>query len=76
MRLLSCKLSPAEWNYNIENRELLAIKWLEGAKNQFTVITDHRNLEYLKLSGPVKHAGHCSSQDSILWSRIVQVPII
>ncbi|KAK3529708.1 hypothetical protein QTP70_034700 [Hemibagrus guttatus] len=48
------KLNPA--NYDIGNRELLAIKlaleewrhWLEGAKHPFTVLTDHKNLEYLR----------------------------
>lgn len=52
----SRKLSPAQQNYGIGNRELLAIKlsleewrhWLEGAKFAFTVITDHRNLECLR----------------------------
>ncbi len=52
----SRKLSPAEQNYDIGNRELLAIKlaleewrhWLEGAVHPFQVITDHRNLEYLR----------------------------
>ncbi len=52
----SWKLSPAERNYDIGNRELLAIKlaleewrhWLEGAQHPFTVITDHKNLEYLR----------------------------
>ncbi|KAG1941502.1 retrotransposable element [Pimephales promelas] len=52
----SKKLSPAEQNYNIGNWELLAIKlaleewrhWLEGAKHRFDVITDHRNLKYLR----------------------------
>ncbi|KAK3553768.1 hypothetical protein QTP70_009183 [Hemibagrus guttatus] len=51
----SRKLSPAEVNYDIGNRELLAIKlaleewrhWLEGAKHPFVVLTDHKNLEYL-----------------------------
>jgi len=41
---------------NYTNCELLAIKlaleewrhWLEGAKHPFEVITDHRNLEYLR----------------------------
>ncbi|KAK3569953.1 hypothetical protein QTP86_007657 [Hemibagrus guttatus] len=50
------KLSPAEVNYDIGNRELLAIKltleewrhWLEGAKHPFVVLTDHKNLEYLR----------------------------
>ncbi len=52
----SRKLSPAERNYDIGNRELLAIKlaleewrhWLEGALHPFTVLTDHNNLQYLK----------------------------
>ncbi|KAK3512136.1 hypothetical protein QTP70_031259 [Hemibagrus guttatus] len=52
----SCKLNPAEVNYDIGNRELLAIKlaleewrhWLEGAKHPFTVLTNHKNLEYLR----------------------------
>ncbi len=52
----SRKLSPAECNYDIGNRELLAIKlaleewrhWLEGAKHPFTVLTDHKNLQYLR----------------------------
>ncbi|KAK3553387.1 hypothetical protein QTP70_003551 [Hemibagrus guttatus] len=51
----SRKLNPAEVNYDIGNRELLAVKlaleewrhWLEGAKHPFTVLTDHKNLEYL-----------------------------
>ncbi len=52
----SRKLSPAERNYDIGNRELLAIKlaleewrhWLEGAQHPFTVLTDHKNLQYLR----------------------------
>ncbi len=52
----SRKLSLAERNYDIGNRELLAIKlalgewrhWLEGAKHPFTVLTDHKNLQYLR----------------------------
>ncbi|KAK3565354.1 hypothetical protein QTP86_007128 [Hemibagrus guttatus] len=52
----SMKLSPAEQNYNIGNRELLAIKlaleewqhWLEGANHPFKVIMDHKNLQYLR----------------------------
>ncbi|KAL0180330.1 hypothetical protein M9458_025772 [Cirrhinus mrigala] len=51
----SHKLSPAEQNYDVGNRELLAIKlaleewlhWLEGATHPFTIITDHKNLQYL-----------------------------
>lgn len=51
----SKKLTPAEQNYDVGDRELLAIKlaleerrhWLEGAIHPFTVLTDHKNLEYL-----------------------------
>uniref|UniRef100_A0A3Q2Q3I6 Gypsy retrotransposon integrase-like protein 1 n=1 Tax=Fundulus heteroclitus TaxID=8078 RepID=A0A3Q2Q3I6_FUNHE len=50
------KLSKSEQNYDVGNRELLAVKlaleewrhWLEGSKTPFLVWTDHRNLEYLK----------------------------
>lgn len=53
---ISQKLSPAECNYDICNRELLAVKvaleewrhWLEGAEQPFLVWTDHKNLEYLQ----------------------------
>uniref|UniRef100_A0AAQ4QDM9 Gypsy retrotransposon integrase-like protein 1 n=1 Tax=Gasterosteus aculeatus aculeatus TaxID=481459 RepID=A0AAQ4QDM9_GASAC len=52
----SRKLSPAERNYDVGNRELLAIKlaleewrhWLEGTEHPFLVWTDHRNLEYIR----------------------------
>ncbi|KAI3366353.1 hypothetical protein L3Q82_000513 [Scortum barcoo] len=53
---LSRKLTPAERNYDVGNKELLAIKvalkewrhWLEGAEQPFIVWTDHKNLQYLK----------------------------
>ncbi len=49
-------LSPAERNYDVGNRELLAIRlalgewrhWLEGASVPFIVWTDHQNLEYIR----------------------------
>ncbi|KAK3520197.1 hypothetical protein QTP70_017927 [Hemibagrus guttatus] len=52
----SHKLNPAERNYDIGSRELLAIKlaleewrhWLEGARHPFLVLMDHKNLEYLR----------------------------
>ena len=52
----SRKLDPAERNYDIGNRELLAVKlaleewrhWLEGAEQPFVVWTDHKNLEYIR----------------------------
>ncbi|KAJ8002314.1 hypothetical protein DPEC_G00178590 [Dallia pectoralis] len=50
------KLSAAEQNYDVGDRELLAVvraltEWrhsLEGAKHPFVVWTDHRNLEYIR----------------------------
>ena len=52
----SRKLSSAERNYDVGDRELLAIKlafeewrhWLEGATHPITVFTDHKNLAYLQ----------------------------
>lgn len=52
----SRRLSPAEKNYDVGNRELLAVKmaleewrhWLEGAEQQFLVWTDHKNLAYIQ----------------------------
>ncbi|KAG1953738.1 retrotransposable element [Pimephales promelas] len=52
----SHRLSPAESNYDIGNRELLAVKlaleewrhWLEGLGVPFIVWTDHKNLEYIR----------------------------
>ncbi|KAG1962189.1 retrotransposable element [Pimephales promelas] len=52
----SHRLSPSERNYDVGNRELLAIRlalgewrqWLEGATIPFVVWTDHRNLEYIR----------------------------
>uniref|UniRef100_A0A8C2C1P2 ribonuclease H n=1 Tax=Cyprinus carpio TaxID=7962 RepID=A0A8C2C1P2_CYPCA len=51
----SHKLSDAERNYDVGNRELLAMKlaleewrhWLEGSTHPFIVLTDHKILEYL-----------------------------
>ncbi len=52
----SHRLSPSERNYDIGNRELLAVKlaleewrhWLEGSGEPFIVWTDHKNLEYIR----------------------------
>ena len=51
---LSKSLSSVERNYEIHDKEMLAIirameEWrhfLEGAEHQFEVWTDHKNLEY------------------------------
>ncbi len=53
---LSHRLSSAERNYDIGNRELLAVKlaleewrhWLEGSGVPFIIWTDHKNLEYIR----------------------------
>jgi hypothetical protein len=60
-RLYQCayyskKLSPAERNDDVSDQELLAVKmaleewrhWLEGAKDPFIILTDHRNLECIR----------------------------
>ena len=47
-------MNEAERNYEIHDKEMLAIIWcletwryfLEGAKDQFEIWTDHKNLEY------------------------------
>ena len=52
----SYRLKPAERNYDVGNRELLAVKlaleewrhWLEGAEHPFVVWTDHKNLAYIQ----------------------------
>lgn len=52
----SRKLTAAEKNYDVGNKELLSMKaaieewrhWLEGTIHPFQVITDHKNLEYIK----------------------------
>ena len=52
----SRRLSPTEQNYDVGNRELLAIKlaleewkhWLEGTAKPFIVWTDHKNLAYIQ----------------------------
>src|SRR6267378_198583 len=51
---LSKSLSEVEWNYEIHDKEMLAIirvieEWrhfLEGAEHKFELWTDHKNLEY------------------------------
>ncbi len=56
----SRKLNSAEQNYDVGNRELLAMKaafeeWRHWHKHPFTVLTDHRNLEYLKSAKRLNH---------------------
>lgn len=52
----SRRLSPVEKNYDVGNRELLAVVlalqewrlWLEGVEHPFIIWTDHKNLAYLR----------------------------
>ncbi|KAI4899740.1 hypothetical protein NFI96_016540 [Prochilodus magdalenae] len=70
----SHKLSPAERNYGIGDKELLAIKlafdewrhWLEGAQYPFLVLTDHKNLEYLRSA---KRLNSRQARWSLFFSR-------
>ncbi len=72
----SRKLTPTEQNYYVGDRELLAIKsaleewrhWLEGARHPFTVLTDHRNLEYLKTA---RRLNPRQARWSLFFSRFV-----
>lgn len=67
----SRKLSPAECNYDVGNRELLAIKlaleewrhWLEGATHPFVIYTDHEYLRTAKCLTP------CQAHWSLFFSR-------
>ena len=52
----SASFSPAKWNYDIYDRELLVVihalkEWghyLTGTKHPVVVVTDHKNLGYFK----------------------------
>ncbi len=75
----SKKLTQTERNYDIGNCELPAIRlaleewrhWLDSSKHPFTVLTDHKNLEYLwdgkRLNRCQEHKSRCS-----LWSPCSQ----
>ena len=62
-------MAPAECNYDIYDKELLAIirafeEWrpeLKGAAEQVQVITDHKNLEYFMITKQLScHQAHWS----------------
>ncbi|KAI4889258.1 hypothetical protein NFI96_001048 [Prochilodus magdalenae] len=65
----SHRLTPAAWNYDVGDRELLAIKlaleewrhWLEGAEHPFVVWTDHKNLAYIKQAKRLNQRQACWS---------------
>uniref|UniRef100_A0A6I8RAB1 Gypsy retrotransposon integrase-like protein 1 n=1 Tax=Xenopus tropicalis TaxID=8364 RepID=A0A6I8RAB1_XENTR len=70
----SKKFSSAEQNYDIGNRELLAVKlaleeWrhlLEGASHPVTIYTDHKNLEFLQ---SLKRQNPRQARWSLFFSR-------
>ncbi|MBW0565738.1 hypothetical protein O181_105453 [Austropuccinia psidii MF-1] len=59
----SCKLLPAELNYEIHDKELLGIVWalkrwrafLLSLSNSFEVLTDHSSLQYFMSSKVLTH---------------------
>ncbi len=59
----SRKLNQGQQNYDVGNRELLAMKaafeewrhWLEGSRFPFSVLNDHLNLEYLHSARKSSH---------------------
>lgn len=70
----SHRLSPSERNYDVSDRELLAIKlaleeWqhlLEGAEHPLLLWTDHKNLSYLQYA---KRLNPCQSRWSSFFSK-------
>jgi len=73
---LSRRLTPAERNYDVGNRELLAVKvaleewrhWLEGALHPFIVWTDHKNLEYIRQA---KRLNSCQARWTLFFNRFL-----
>jgi hypothetical protein len=63
----SRKFSPAEINYKIHNKELLAIvdcfkawqRYLEGSLHMVQVFTDHKNLEYFIMTKVLNRRQAC-----------------
>jgi len=55
---ISKSLNTTEWNYEIHDKEMLAVirclkawrHYLEGAKLEFEIWTDHKNLQYFMTS--------------------------
>lgn len=72
MAYYSKKLSPAESNYDIHDKELLAIirclrEWrseLIGLKEPFHILTDHKNLKYFMSSKKL-------SERQVRWAQLM-----
>ena len=71
---LSRRLSQAERNYNISNREPLVVKlaleewrhWLEGAEQPFIVWTDRKNLEFIRKA---KRLNSCQARWALFFNH-------
>ena len=71
---LSRRFTPAEWNYDVGNWELLAVHaaleewrhWLEGAQHPILIWTDHKNLTYIRNA---KRLGPRQARWALLFSR-------
>jgi hypothetical protein len=67
----SRKFSPAEINYEIHDKELLAIvdcfrawqRYLEGSRHTVQVFTDHKNLEYIMMTKVLNRRQACWAQE-------------
>lgn len=67
-------LSLAERNYDVGNRELVAVKlalgewrdWLEGAEQPFVDWTDHKNLAYIQTA---KRLNSRQAQWALIFSQ-------
>ncbi|MCI4384004.1 hypothetical protein PGIGA_G00033340 [Pangasianodon gigas] len=65
---------PVERNYDVGNRELLAVKlvleewrhWLDGALHPLIIFTDHKNLEYLRTT---KRLNSCQARWALFFTR-------
>src|SRR5258708_5026727 len=65
----SRKLSEAEINYNVHDKEMLGVieslkefrPWLSGMILPVSIITDHKNLEYFMTSHLLNHQQACWS---------------
>ena len=63
MAYYSKSLNAVEWNYEIHDKEMLAIiraledwhHFLEGARHKFEIWTDHKNLEYFMSAKKLNH---------------------
>ena len=71
---ISKSLSDVEWNYEIHDKEMLAIiqaleEWqhfLEGAHEKVDIWTDHQNLQYFQTA---QHLNHQQAHWSLFLSR-------